>query len=1031
MTTSRLRVLFCLGAAFLMAACGGGGDRSEQVGTTEQAIVIPPGSNAVYVPAQSNFPASFKPGERRLVTLTMRNTGTTSPANDWNASNPAAVYQLATRDGAWGWAWTAVTGTILPNGLASFSFIVTAPLTLTPAQPFSFQMRIGSSAFFGAQTTLTPSISNAATADWECTLVSSTIPAMMTPGQAFVASITVRNTGSQTWTPAASFALAARDAPVNFWGPVYTYLTAPVAGNGVGTATFSVGITAPTTPGTYTYQREMKSFGTAPLDFRNSGPFCVSKSIIVMGAKQLDAQIVSATFTTPINTGSYGSATVVMKNTGTETWTPGTTYELFSEASPVNLWGVTQVAFTGNTPITTSQNATFSFTFQAPTTAGTYAQKWQMRKLTSDGSYFGDVVNVPITVVAGAANYDAAVVSQTVPTLLTAGKTATFTIQMKNTGSTAWTGSQFQLVSTAQPAVNVWGVVSVNDAAGDNIVTNGTKTFTIPVTAPAAAGTYQSSWRMKLSTGAYFGATALTNVVVTLCGNSVVDAGENCDDGNLTSGDGCSSTCQQEQVAIDSATGGATSRTLIGSGQLAALGAVTLGDVTGDGKPEIFSTEFNPPTGLPTPVRNGGGAVYGMTTGASFLNSTSTTMATGATLRIGGGDASDALGRVLVGEVTGDTIKDLIVSAPGGDGASNGRTNCGEVYVLTGGPSLISAGLIDLRTTPTQQKAHIIGATAGASIAAVGIGDLTGDGQPDLLVAAGGGAGKIYIIPGGSGLTGEIDLSAPPASVKTIVGGTPTDNIGGIVAIGDVNNDTKPDLLVGAALSAPGGRTRAGAAYLRLGPITTNVDFSQAVSAVSTTGPSAKWLGKNNTDQLGQTVAIGNVTGSAVNEVLIGGIQYQRSAGVQSGGVHVWAGVTAGTTYDESAGATPTTTIMGADPHDDCGTALALGDMNHDGFQDIILACSAASGPGNTRTKSGEVNVIFGATSLPATFDLLTTRSRLILYGEAANDLLGRAPTSLSAADIDGDNLADFCAGTTLGGGSIHPGRIDCVMSTF
>jgi cysteine-rich repeat protein len=34
-----------------------------------------------------------------------------------------------------------------------------------------------------------------------------------------------------------------------------------------------------------------------------------------------------------------------------------------------------------------------------------------------------------------------------------------------------------------------------------------------------------------------------------VCGNGVVEAGEQCDDGNTTSGDGCSSTCQKEIVA--------------------------------------------------------------------------------------------------------------------------------------------------------------------------------------------------------------------------------------------------------------------------------------------------------------------------------------------------------------------------------------------------------------------------------------------------------------------------------------------------
>jgi cysteine-rich repeat protein len=39
---------------------------------------------------------------------------------------------------------------------------------------------------------------------------------------------------------------------------------------------------------------------------------------------------------------------------------------------------------------------------------------------------------------------------------------------------------------------------------------------------------------------------ALASVATALCGNLIIDPGEQCDDGNVVSGDGCSSTCQEE-----------------------------------------------------------------------------------------------------------------------------------------------------------------------------------------------------------------------------------------------------------------------------------------------------------------------------------------------------------------------------------------------------------------------------------------------------------------------------------------------------
>jgi cysteine-rich repeat protein len=38
--------------------------------------------------------------------------------------------------------------------------------------------------------------------------------------------------------------------------------------------------------------------------------------------------------------------------------------------------------------------------------------------------------------------------------------------------------------------------------------------------------------------------------VASACGNGALDAGEECDDGNTTAGDGCSPTCQNETVDL-------------------------------------------------------------------------------------------------------------------------------------------------------------------------------------------------------------------------------------------------------------------------------------------------------------------------------------------------------------------------------------------------------------------------------------------------------------------------------------------------
>jgi len=68
-----------------------------------------------------------------------------------------------------------------------------------------------------------------------------------------------------------------------------------------------------------------------------------------------------------------------------------------------------------------------------------------------------------------------------------------------------------------------------------------------------AAGLIASSIFFIHSANADSGAIQ-TSVTVTVCGNNVVETGEQCDDGNIVSGDGCSSSCQTEGAVCGNGT---------------------------------------------------------------------------------------------------------------------------------------------------------------------------------------------------------------------------------------------------------------------------------------------------------------------------------------------------------------------------------------------------------------------------------------------------------------------------------------------
>src|SRR5205085_685232 len=100
--------------------------------------------------------------------------------------------------------------------------------------------------------------------------------------------------------------------------------------------------------------------------FRSYG-FCVSTTITVGGTPALDSSVVSQNFPTTMAPSEVAPVTVVMKNTGTETWLADGNYMLYSLNTPTNLWGITQKNV--GVATVTNGNATLSFSVTAPATA--------------------------------------------------------------------------------------------------------------------------------------------------------------------------------------------------------------------------------------------------------------------------------------------------------------------------------------------------------------------------------------------------------------------------------------------------------------------------------------------------------------------------------------------------------------------------------------------------------------------------------------------------------------------------------------
>jgi len=89
-----------------------------------------------------------------------------------------------------------------------------------------------------------------AAADWNAAVQGHTIPSTMRPGEVREVSVTMLNTGTDTWTRSWDL-LYSRNVPENFWGIFGNYLNEGEAIDPGESKTFTFFISAPDTPGSY------------------------------------------------------------------------------------------------------------------------------------------------------------------------------------------------------------------------------------------------------------------------------------------------------------------------------------------------------------------------------------------------------------------------------------------------------------------------------------------------------------------------------------------------------------------------------------------------------------------------------------------------------------------------------------------------------------------------------------------------------------------------------------------------------------
>lgn len=356
------------------------------------------------------------------------------------------------------------------------------------------------------------------------------------------------------------------------------------------------------------------------------------------------------------------------------------------------------------------------------------------------------------------------------------------------------------------------------------------------------------------------------------------------------------------------------------------------------------------------------------------------------------------------GDINGDGLADFMI------GSSPSPNVSGKVYIFFGNSSssVWGNGTLNVTSLMNGQRGFVLQGDANDTFSSSlsNLGDIDGDGLADIIIAAPA-VQKNYVVFGSSSSSawgnGLVSVSSLVNGQRgfTLIGGEVSDQVNWEVRnAGDVNGDGLADMLVNINKTY----VVFGSKYRTIwGTGTINIDsLMNGLRGFALGGIGA------------EATTAGDINGDGCDDLVMGSY-FLGKAYVVFGSAFpgVWGtGYLNVASLNGQRGFILDSTLGGA------VSVAAAGDINGDGFGDLVMGIHNGSPP--NRTAAGQTYVFFGSNSQFSSVlnmsSIVDMERGILLQGETANDQSGGCV--ITAGDVNGDGLPDLMIGAQFASSS-------------